>query len=179
MKEISLLEDKYNKLENAVSELQSIVKKSRISILQKKYRELKNIVSDLEGEFDRNFTLDGHLIGSFGEMIAHLCYGVKLNASQNEKGFDGMIDGKKVEIRTRTIDSFSVQSKADYLLCFQINKDAEDLKIEEVYNGPTNRLEDQSKPIQRSKLIELSKQVKQEDKLSILDDFKDFVTIAK
>jgi hypothetical protein len=46
---ISLLEDKYNKLENAVSELQSIVQKTRISILQKKYRELKNIVSDLEG----------------------------------------------------------------------------------------------------------------------------------
>jgi hypothetical protein len=31
-------------------------------------------------------------------MIANICYGVELNESQNEKGFDGTRNGKKVEI---------------------------------------------------------------------------------
>lgn len=52
-------------------------------------QKLIEIVKELEDDFPgRHFTLDGHLVGSIGEVMAAYYYGIELYKA-SEKGYDG------------------------------------------------------------------------------------------
>ena len=53
--------------------------KDKMDLIQLKVQELVHIVSELETAFpERHFTLDGHLVGSIGEVMAAYYYGIDL-----------------------------------------------------------------------------------------------------
>lgn len=83
-------------------------------------------------EYERHFTLDGHLVGSIGEVLASYYYGIEL-ATASEKTHDGIVDGKKVQIKVSQRKSIVIKDEPDYLLVLYLDKDGE---IFEVYNGP-------------------------------------------
>lgn len=96
--------------------------------------QLLKIVKDLESVFpERRFTLDGHLFGSIGEVLAVYYYGIKL-APIGQKTFDGTIDGKKIQIKITQATSVDITDFCDYLIVLYLNK--VECKIYEVYNGP-------------------------------------------
>lgn len=96
-------------------------------------RELVRIVYDLERTFpERHFTLDGHLIGSIGEVLAAYYYAVDLYKASTEK-HDGKADGREVQIKTTQRDVVLIGEEPDYLLVLYLKQDG---SVYEVYNGP-------------------------------------------
>ncbi len=99
-------------------------------------RELYAIVGRLESEYhehSRHFTLDGHLVGSIGEVYAAERYGIELFAS-SAPAHDGTApDGKLVQIKATQRDSVGISAKPDFLIVLRIDKRG---GIDEVYNGP-------------------------------------------
>jgi hypothetical protein len=85
---------------------------------------------------DRPFTLDGHLVGSIGEVVAAYTYGLELEKCSNE-GFDAKTeDGRTVEIKLTGGNSVSVSSEGqppDLLVVLQLKKT---VGFTEVHNGP-------------------------------------------
>ena len=99
-------------------------------------RELYAIVGRLESEYhehSRHFTLDGHLVGSIGEVYAAERYGIELFAS-SAPAHDGTApDGRLVQIKATQRDSVGISAKPDFLIVLRIDKRG---GIDEVYNGP-------------------------------------------
>lgn len=99
-------------------------------------RELYGIVGRLETEYrdhNRHFTLDGHLVGSIGEVYAAERYGIKLFAS-SAPAHDGTApDGKLVQIKATQRDSVGISAEPDFLIVLRIDERG---GIDEVYNGP-------------------------------------------
>lgn len=51
----------------------------KMNIVRQQVQKLVEIVAELEKEFPgRHFTLDGHLVGSIGEVMAAYYYGIEL-----------------------------------------------------------------------------------------------------
>lgn len=106
--------------------------KGQIDNLKKKYIELNNLISGLNSEYERHFTLDGHLIGSIGEVLASYYYGIEL-ATASEKTHDGTVDGKKVQIKITQRSAVVIKDKPDYLLVLRLDDNGD---VFEVFNGP-------------------------------------------
>ena len=94
------------------------------------------ISSELEQAFpDRKFTLDGHLIGSIGEVIAAYYYGMELMRSSMEQHDAIAPDGRMVQIKiTQGWRHIALRSEPEHLIVLWINANTGELK--EVYNGP-------------------------------------------
>ena len=99
-------------------------------------RKLYDIVHGLEESFrdeGRHFTLDGHLVGSIGEVYAAKRYGLKLYPAA-WKAHDGEApDGRLVQVKATQRNRVAISERPDYLIVLRIVEDGE---IEEVYNGP-------------------------------------------
>jgi hypothetical protein len=68
-------------------------------------QKLIDIVRQLEWDFPgRHFTLDGHLVGSIGEVMAAYYYGIELYTT-SAVAHDGEINGKKVQIKISKQDN--------------------------------------------------------------------------
>ena len=94
--------------------------------LSETIRELYAIVNQLERDYnkhDRRFTLDGHLLGSIGEVYAAERYGIELAKSSSERH-----DGTTTDERKR-------DSEPAYLLVLKIDENG---SFKEVFNGPGN-----------------------------------------
>ncbi|MGA2817875.1 MAG: hypothetical protein ABSE67_16570 [Xanthobacteraceae bacterium] len=64
-------------------------------------QSLYDVVRQLENEFvdeKRKFTLDGHLVGSVGEVVAAYSFGLTLLPA-SEKTHDAKKDGKMIQIK--------------------------------------------------------------------------------
>ena len=110
-----------------------VYEKRKIELLLDRYRAMNQIVDELEREFPgRHFTLDGHLVGSIGEVIAEYHYGVDLYEASHEK-HDGIVDNRKVQIKITQRNSVTISDRPDYLLVLYLTKQG---KVYEVYNGP-------------------------------------------
>ena len=99
-------------------------------------RELYAIVGRLESEYhehSRHFTLDGHLVGSIGEVYAAERYGIKLLTSSAPTHDGTAPDGRLVQIKATQRDSVGISAKPDFLIVLRIDKRG---GIDEVYNGP-------------------------------------------
>ena len=106
--------------------------KKQIDDLKKKYVELRCLISGLDTEYERHFTLDGHLVGSIGEVLASYYYGIDLSRS-GSKVHDGSVDGKLVQIKVTQGRAVVIKDKPEFLLVLLIKENGD---ICEVYNGP-------------------------------------------
>ncbi len=102
--------------------------------LKEKVSELLTIVKELEERFHgKKFTLDGHLLGSIGEVLAQYYYGIEPYPNSN-KTHDGHINGRNVQIKITQGTSVDIMDVPDYLLVLFLDKS--DGNAFEVYNGP-------------------------------------------
>ncbi len=111
---------------------------NNIDFIKKKLYELLNIVNELEERFPgRKFTLDGHLFGSLGEVIASDFYNIEL-APTGTKTYDGTINGKEVQIKITQGSSVDINNIPHHLLVLRWDK--QNGEVYEVYNGPCDWL---------------------------------------
>lgn len=107
--------------------------KEKMDLIWEKIQTLFEIVAELESEFpERNFTIDGHLLGSIGEVIAAYYYGIELYKSSTVK-HDGKIKNRKVQIKITQQDNVLISTEPDYLIVLYLTKTG---TVYEVYNGP-------------------------------------------
>ena len=110
------------------------MEQKNIVSLKDKVCKLLKIVEELESEFEgRKFSLDGHLLGSIGEVFAKYVYGIDLAKASN-KLHDGSVGGINVQIKITQIDSVDIKGIPDYLIVLFLEKKTQE--IYEVYNGP-------------------------------------------
>ena len=138
--------------------------------LRGKIADLIKIVSALEKAYPgRHFTLDGHLVGSIGEVLAEYYYGVELYPASTPK-HDGCVDGKEVQIKATQRDVVLLGEEPDYLLVLYL---ANTGAAFEVYNGPgklawdsvENKDKRGYKHLRVNKLMELDAEVKDADRI--------------
>lgn len=107
--------------------------KDKMDSVKTKVQKLISIVKELEKDFPgRHFTLDGHLVGSIGEVMAAYYYGIELY-SASAVAHDGEIDGRKVQIKISQQDNIVINHEPEYLIVLYLRKNGE---VYEVYNGP-------------------------------------------
>ena len=108
----------------------------RIDKMARLIRSLYSVVQELEAEFvdaKRKFTLDGHLVGSIGEVVAAYSFGLTLYPP-GESGHDAeRPDGRKVQIKlTGGTRNVALASEPDHLIALQLRH----FKFHLIYNGP-------------------------------------------
>ena len=145
----------------------------KMSMVKEKLRTMISIVSELEEIFPgRSFTLDGHLIGSIGEVMAAYYYGVELYKASTET-HDGIVNGREVQIKITQQDNVTISEKPDYLLVLYLTKSGD---IYEVYNGCGQEpwetagtiASRKSRHIRVNKLMELDVLVPEGDRITAL-----------
>ncbi len=138
-----------------------------------KVRELIGIVRDLEKTFPgRNFTLDGHLVGSIGEVVAAYHYGIQLLPASS-KDHDGIWKDRCVQIKITQQDNIVISHLPQYLIVLYLCSDG---RIYEVYNGPGKKAWDTASKkdshnyryMRVNKLIELDQTVFEEQRISAI-----------
>ena len=85
-----------------------------MAMIQEKLKQLFQIVELLETEYadyNRKFTIDGHLIGSIGEVLVAEAFDLKLEDTGKPVIDAKTKDGKTVQIKATTGDrvAFSIQ----------------------------------------------------------------------
>jgi hypothetical protein len=97
-------------------------------------KNLLETVKKLEELFPgRRFTLDGHLVGSLGEVLAAHRYNLELLRGSTE-GHDAKApDGRMVQIKATQRGMVGLRSKPDHLVVLQLSADGVST---EVFNGP-------------------------------------------
>ena len=142
----------------------------QIMQLKEYVQKLIAIVAEIEREFpERHFTLDGHLVGSIGEVMAAYYYGVQLYEASMPV-HDGEVDGRKVQIKISQQDNIVINAEPDYLLVMYLSKQG---KVFEVYNGPGKKPWDsanirkgyKSRSMRVNKLMKLDANVAPEDRI--------------
>jgi len=88
----------------------------------------------LEEQFPgRRFTLDGHLIGSVGEVVAAYIFDLELNAASTRAHDAITHDGKMVEIKLTQGRSIAIRHEPEHLIALHRARGA---PLSIVYNGP-------------------------------------------
>lgn len=148
--------------------------KEKMDAIKEKIQKLISIVKELETDFPgRHFTLDGHLVGSIGEVMAAYYYGIELYAA-SAVAHDGEIDGKKVQIKISQQDDIVINHEPEYLIVLYLRKNGD---VFEVYNGPgeapwnsaSKRDSHNNRHMRVNKLMELDKQVSDEFRISVVN----------
>ncbi len=104
--------------------------RDRISRLIKR---LYRVTSELEGMFPgRPFTVDGHLVGSLGEVVAAHDYDLDL-LEPSSRCHDARRGRVCVQIKTTQRGRVALHSRPQRLLVIRLKKDG---TTEEIYNGP-------------------------------------------
>lgn len=101
--------------------------------------ELYAIAAKLNALFPgRKFTPDGHLVGSIGEAIAMIEYGVTLHR-HSHPGTDGQINGREVQIKATQRSSVAIKKpqERDLLLVLKISADG---SWDPIYDGDVERV---------------------------------------
>lgn len=138
--------------------------------IKEQVQKMISIVGELEADFPgRHFTLDGHLVGSIGEVMAAYYYGIDLYTASTET-HDGEVDGKKVQIKISQQDNLVINHEPDYLIVLYLRKNG---NIYEVYNGKGQepwenagkRDSHNNRHMRLNKLMELDAQVRDEDRI--------------
>jgi hypothetical protein len=81
----------------------------------------------------RKFTLDGHLVGSIGEVIAAYMFDLNLLRGSN-KGHDATTkDGRNIEVKLTQGNGVAIRHEPDHLIVLQREKNQ---SVKVVFNGP-------------------------------------------
>jgi len=142
-----------------------------------KIRQIYDIATELENMFPgRKFTPDGHMVGSIGEAIATIDYGVKLHKTHVHPGTDGIVNDRKVQVKATQGEGVAIkmQEPDELLLVLKIKKDG---TWEKIYDGDSERvwiaLKGQrenrmgEKTISLKRLQGLQAEVKEKDRISL------------
>lgn len=121
----------------------------------------------------RKFTLDGHLVGSIGEVVAAYMFDLDLNPASTP-GHDARAqDGRNVEIKLTQGKGVAIRHEPDHLIVLHRPKGG---PLRVVYNGPGSPVWQQAgkmqsngqRPIGLTKLATLSRQIAPADQLTIV-----------
>jgi hypothetical protein len=135
--------------------------------------ELYRIVDRLEELFPgRPFTVDGHLLGSIGEVLAAYRYNLDLKRSSTPGCDADSVQIGRVEIKTTQRRSVSFRCEPPHLVVFSLLRNGQP---EEVYNGPGRtvwphvgkRNKNGQYSITLTKLRALAQKVPREDRLRV------------
>ena len=141
-------------------------------MLSDKIKELYKITNELESSYPgRKFTIDGHLVGSIGEVIVAEHYGLELLRNSTETHDAVSTDGKYVQIKATQINRIAISSEPDYLIVIKLFSNG---FWEEVYNGPGKPVWDNAgkmqkngqRPVSLSKLKSLMISVDKKDTIA-------------
>ena len=141
-------------------------------MLSDKIKELYKITNELENSYPgRKFTIDGHLVGSIGEVIVAEHYGLDLLPNSTKTHDARTKDGKMVQIKATQVKGIAISSEPDYLIVIRLLSDG---SWEEIYNGPGKAVWDNAgkmqkngqRPISISKLRNLMGSVNINDKIA-------------
>ena len=136
-------------------------------------QDLFATVRELEQRYPgRKFSIDGHLLGSLGEVIAAEYYGLTLLPNSYEKHDAKDKQGRMVQIKATQINRIAISSEPDYLIVIQITPDG---NWSEIYNGTGSRVWDNAgkmqkngqRPISIAKLKLLMKSVSDDEKIGL------------
>ena len=140
-------------------------------MLSDKIKQLYKITNELEQTYPgRKFTVDGHLVGSIGEVIVAEHYGLSLLPNSTKTHDAVSKEGKQVQIKATQVKGIAISSEPDYLIVIRIFPDG---SWEEIYNGPGKAAWDNAgkmqkngqRPISLSKLRNLMGSVNINDKI--------------
>lgn len=138
-------------------------------MLSDKIKELYKVTNELERTYPgRKFTVDGHLVGSIGEVIVAEHYGLSLLPNSTKTHDAVSKEGKFVQIKATQVNGIAISSEPDYVIVIKILSDG---FWEEIYNGPGKPVWDNAgkmqkngqRPISLSKLRNLMVSVKTKD----------------
>ena len=141
-------------------------------MLSDKIKQLYKITNELEQTYPgRKFTVDGHLVGSIGEVIVAEHYGLSLLPNSTKTHDAVSKEGKRVQIKATQVKGIAISSEPDYLIVIRILPDG---SWEEIYNGPGKAAWDNAgkmqkngqRPISLSKLRNLMGSVDVNDKIA-------------
>ena len=141
-------------------------------MLSDKIKQLYKITNELEQAYPgRKFTVDGHLVGSIGEVIVAEHYGLSLLPNSTKTHDAISKEGKQVQIKATQVKSIAISSEPDYLIVIRLLSDG---SWEEIYNGPGKAAWDNAgkmqkngqRPISLSKLRNLMDSVDINDKIA-------------
>ena len=97
-------------------------------------RRLYAVVAELERHFPgRKFTLDGHLVGSIGEVLAAHHYGLDLLPASAPVHDAIASDGRMVQVKATQAKTVALRAEPEHLLVLRLKPDG---SFDEVYNGP-------------------------------------------
>ena len=135
--------------------------------------QLYSAATSLEELFaGRKFTLDGHLVGSIGEVIAAYMFDLNLFRGSN-KGHDATTrDGCNVEVKLTQSRSIAIRHQPDHLIVLFRNKQG---PTKVIFNGPGNIAWEQAgsmqsngqRSISLTRLCALDKQIVEIDRLPV------------
>ena len=118
----------------------------------------------------RKFTLDGHLVGSIGEVVAAYMFGLDLNPAST-MGHDATCpDGRQVEIKLTQGRSVAIRHEPEHLIVLHRPKGG---PLRVIYNGPGSpawqasgkRQNNGQRPISLTTLSKLAAHVRDDDRL--------------
>ena len=143
-------------------------------MLSDKIKELYKITNELENSYPgRKFTIDGHLVGSIGEVIVAEHYNLDLLPNSTKTHDARTKDGKMVQIKATQVKGIAISSEPDYLIVIRLLSDG---SWEEIYNGPGKAVWESAgkmqkngqRPISLSKLRNLMGSVDAKDKIACI-----------
>ena len=111
-------------------------------------KELYAVVHKLEGYFQgRKFTLDGHLVGSIGEVLAAYYYNLELFRASTEAHDACCPEGRKVQVKATQRNSVGLRCEPQHLLVLKLGEDG---NFSEIFNGPGHVAWNNSGPKQKN-----------------------------
>ena len=158
--------------------------KENIETAMAHVRTLLDQVNALEAMFPgRHFTLDGHLVGSVGEVAAAYHYGIKLFPPSTEL-HDGFVGYRNVQIKITQTENVLIGEEPEYLIVLYLARTG---NIYEVYNGPgVIPWKTAGKPDKRgykhlrvNKLMSLDKEIKPEDRIAAVNPIEKLTPALK
>lgn len=147
--------------------------------------ELLHIVSELEDSFTgRHFTLDGHLVGSIGEIMAAYYYGIDLYDASAPTHDGRTKDGREVQIKITQQDRVVINEKPESLIVLFLNRNTGE--INEIYNGTGDLPWDTAYLYEKhnkrymmvSKLLEMDKSVSDANRIPMIHAIKKYEKIS-
>lgn len=121
----------------------------------------------------RKFTLDGHLVGSIGEVVAAYMFDLDLNPASTQ-GHDAIArDGRRVEIKLTQGKKVSIRHEPDHMIALQRPKGG---PVRVAYNGPGNlvwaaagrKASNGQRPISIFRLGQLDMEIAESQRLSLV-----------
>jgi len=115
----------------------AIARRSRptaVSHIPRLVGRIFEVVRELEARFrGRHFTLDGHLLGSIGEVLAAHDYGLKLSPASSLSHDAVTRGGRRVQIKVTQTRRVSLSSEPQHLIVMHLDEAG---RHHEIYNGP-------------------------------------------